>query len=57
MLTLYQAEPKLGDGSTVKNKADIGPNLTEFLVYWQRHRSKQGGKYYGGKSLNCLGKA
>ena len=47
----------LGDGSTVKNKADIGPDLTEFLVQRQRHRRKQGGKYYGGKSLKSLGTA
>lgn len=43
--------------NTVKNKADIGSDLTAFLVQRQRHRSKQGGKYYGGKNLKRLGRA
>ena len=38
-----------------KPKADIGPELIEFLLQWERWRRKQGGKCYGGKSLNDLG--
>lgn len=47
----------LGVGRTVENKADIGPDFPEFLIYWERHRSKQGGKCYDGKSSNCLREA
>lgn len=47
--------PVLGGGSTVKHKADIGPDLIEFLLQRQRHRSRCGGGCYGGKHLNCLG--
>lgn len=38
-----------------KPKADIGPELIEFLLQQERRRRKQDGKSFGGKSLNDLG--